>query len=104
MKVAYDYVLRRSDWDTERIFLYGASNGGRVVLCIPSLVKEPFRIRGILSEAPASTGCSLPDDLDIPTRILYGEEDDWGNSPNVPTLSFEWGNPSMQAWVKSLKK
>ena len=29
MKVAYDYVLRRSDWDTERIFLYGVLNGGR---------------------------------------------------------------------------
>ena len=75
-----------------------------VVLCFPNLVKEPFRIKGILSEAPASTGRPLPDDLAIPTRIFYGQEDDWGNSPNVPTLMFERGNPSMQVWVKTLRK
>ena len=104
MKVAYDYVLQRSDWDSERIFLYGQSNGGRAVLCFPSLIKEPSRIKGILSEAPAGTGCPLPDDLEIPTRIFYGEEDNWGNSPYIPNLIFERGNPPLPTWVKGMRK
>ena len=100
-KGALQFVLKKEKlWDTDNIFFYGASNGGRTVLYAGN--KLPSKnIRGIVSEAPAATGYAL-DDIAIPTIVLYGEKDNWAGKsetdyvwtrtyPSSPISIADWG-------------
>jgi dienelactone hydrolase len=74
-KGAVEYAAEHDDWDNRNIFLYGGSNGGRIVLYAASEI-ENRNIRGIISEAPAGSGFTLGD-YNIPTIIPFGALDTW---------------------------
>lgn len=98
---AVSYAATHDGWDNRNIFLYGTSNGGRVVLYAGSEI-ENENVRGIISEAPAGSGFAL-DDYSIPTIIIFGALDTWGGKSNT---DFVWtrtypGSPliSIKDWV-----
>ncbi len=74
-KGAVKYTAENDAWDNRNIFLYGGSNGGRVVLYAGSEIVN-HNIRGIIAEAPAGSGFTLGD-YDIPTIIPFGALDTW---------------------------
>jgi dienelactone hydrolase len=100
-KGAVDYAATNDDWDNRNIFLYGGSNGGRVVLYAGSKI-ENENIRGIIAEAPAGSGFALGD-YTIPTIIPFGALDTWAGKsdtdyvwkrtyPNSPISIEDWVN------------
>lgn len=104
-KGAVEYATNNDDWDNRNIFLYGGSNGGRVVLYAGTEI-ENSHIRGIISEAPAATGFSLGD-LSVPTIIPFGAMDNWaGRSETdyVWTRTYPNSPVSIEDWVKSLQE
>ena len=99
---AVDYAAQGDRWDSRNIFLYGGSNGGRVVLYAGSELNND-RIRGIISEAPAATGFPLGD-YDIPTIVPFGKLDNWaGRSETdyVWTRTYPTSPVSIEDWVKA---
>jgi dienelactone hydrolase len=85
MNVMVGAIKFASSKGYENIVLYGASNGGRAVLLVTSLLEDSVRsqVRLVLSEAPASHGKALPDRVSIPTYFFVGDKDNWGgNSEN----------------------
>ena len=80
-KGAVEHAAQHDDWDNRSIFLYGGSNGGRVVLYAGSEIKDG-NIRGIISEAPAGSGFTLGD-YDIPTIIPFGALDTWAGESDT---------------------
>lgn len=101
-KGAVDYAAQNDDWDNRNIFLYGGSNGGRVVLYAGSEIANEY-IRGIISEAPAATGFTLGD-YSIPTIIPFGKLDNWaGRSETdfVWTRTYPNSPISIEDWVKT---
>jgi dienelactone hydrolase len=104
-KGAVEYAQSNGDWDSRNIILYGASNGGRVVLYAGTQIASP-NIRAIVSEAPAATGFALGD-LTIPTIIPFGALDNWaGRSETdfVWTRTFPDSPISLEEWVRSLQE
>ena len=98
-KGAVEYAAEYDDWDNRNIFLYGGSNGGRVVLYAGSEIQNG-NIRGIISEAPAGSGFTLGD-YNIPTIIPFGALDTWAGKsdtdyvwkrtyPNSPISIEDW--------------
>jgi dienelactone hydrolase len=104
-KGAIAYAQSSGDWDRLNVILYGASNGGRVVLYAGTQIESP-NIRAIVSEAPAATGFALGD-LNIPTIIPFGALDTWaGRSETdfVWTRTFPDSPISLVEWVRSLQE
>ncbi len=104
-KGAVEYAAKNDSWDNRNIFLYGGSNGGRVVLYGGSELANNH-IRGIISEAPAATGYALGD-FNIPTIIPFGKMDNWaGRSETdyVWTRTFPSSPTSIEHWLKSLQE
>lgn len=102
---ALEYAKGHDGWDNRNIFLYGGSNGGRVVLYAGTEAADP-RIRGIISEAPAATGFPLGD-LTIPTIIPFGSLDNWAGKAEtdfVWTRTYPNSPISIQAWVSSMQE
>jgi dienelactone hydrolase len=101
-KGAVAYAQTNGNWDRRNIILYGASNGGRVVLYAGTQIASP-NIRAIVSEAPAASGYVLGD-LTIPTIIPFGALDNWaGQSATdfVWTRTFPDSPISIEAWVRA---
>jgi len=104
-KGAVEYAAKNDSWDNRNIFLYGGSNGGRVVL-YGGFELANNHIRGIISEAPAATGYTLGD-FNIPTIIPFGKMDNWaGRSETdyVWTRTYQSSPISIDHWVKSIQK
>ncbi|MEX2125986.1 MAG: hypothetical protein WD795_19000 [Woeseia sp.] len=104
-KGAVEYASKNDGWDNRNIFLYGGSNGGRIVLYAGSEI-ENDHIRGIISEAPAATGFTLGD-YNIPTIIPFGKLDNWaGRSETDYVWQRTYPNSpiSIEDWVKSLQE
>ncbi|BFP42838.1 hypothetical protein FGF1_36830 [Flavobacteriaceae bacterium GF1] len=102
---AVAHAKKSGSLDTRNIFLYGASNGGRVVLYAGSEL-HTTTVRGIISEAPAATGYTLGD-YDIPTIIPFGALDTWaGKSPTdyVWERTYPSSPLSIAQWVKFLQE
>ncbi|MEM9057663.1 MAG: hypothetical protein AAGD86_09310, partial [Pseudomonadota bacterium] len=70
---AVEHALRGDAWDNRNVFLYGGSNGARVVLFAGSAIANDS-IRGLIAEAPAGSGFELGD-YDVPTIIPFGALD-----------------------------
>jgi dienelactone hydrolase len=98
-KGAVKYAAEGDAWDNRNLFLYGASNGGRVVLYSGSEIAND-KVRGIISEAPAGSGFTFGD-YDIPTIIAFGALDTWAGKsdtdyvwkrtyPDSPTSIEDW--------------
>ncbi|XOV79739.1 MAG: dienelactone hydrolase family protein [Aestuariibacter sp.] len=104
-KGAVDYARQGSRWDSENIFFYGSSNGGRVILSAASTINMEH-VRGIMSEAPAATGLALGD-ITVPTILAFGRLDTWAGKSNQ---DFIWkrtypNNPiSIDLWYQGLQK
>ncbi|WP_019030081.1 alpha/beta hydrolase family protein [Colwellia piezophila] len=104
-KGAVEYAAKNESWDNRNIFLYGGSNGGRVVLYGGSKL-ENNNIRGIISEAPAGSGYTLGD-FNIPTIVPFGKMDTWAGKSEtdyVWTRTYPSSPVSIEHWVKSLQK
>ncbi|MDN5205463.1 hypothetical protein QQ008_29035 [Fulvivirgaceae bacterium BMA10] len=104
-KGAVEYAAKNEGWDNRNIFLYGASNGGRVVLYAGKELAINH-IRGIISEAPAATGYALGD-FSIPTIIPFGKMDNWAGKSEtdyVWTRTYPSSPISIEHWVKSLQE
>ena len=95
-------LLPTDPYDNSNIFLYGGSNGGRVVLFAGSAIKNA-NIRGIISEAPAGSGAALGD-YSIPTVIYFGALDTWAGKSDT---DFVWKRTypdspvSIEDWVRA---
>lgn len=97
---AVDYAATNDDWDNRNIFLYGGSNGARVVLYAGSKI-ENENIRGIIAEAPAGSGFALGD-YEIPTIILFGALDTWAgksDTDHVWKRTYPDSPISIEDWV-----
>lgn len=104
-KGAVGYASNDGRWDNQNIFLYGASNGGRVVLYAGSELKNN-NIKGIISEAPAATGYPLGD-FKIPTIIPFGKLDTWAgkfDTDYVWARTYPTSPISIESWTKSLQE
>ncbi len=104
-KGALEYALKNDRWDKHNIFLYGASNGGRVVLYAGSKLNTN-NIRGIISEAPAATGYALAD-YNIPTIIPFGKLDNWAGKSETDYVwkrTYPSSPISIEQWVRSLQE
>jgi dienelactone hydrolase len=101
-KGAVEYAAEHDAWDNRNIFLYGGSNGGRVVLYAGSEMANG-NIRGIISEAPAGSGFTLGD-YNIPTIIAFGALDTWAGKS---ATDYVWKRTypdspiSIEDWVHS---
>ncbi|MEO1243363.1 MAG: hypothetical protein AAFX54_15750 [Pseudomonadota bacterium] len=101
-KGAVEYAAKTDDWDNRNIFLYGGSNGGRVILYAGSEI-ENENIRGIISEAPAGSGFTLGD-YDIPTIIPFGALDTWAGRSDTDYVwkrTYPSSPVSIEDWVNS---
>lgn len=67
LKGALQHAANGDGWDNQNIFLYGASNGARVVLH-GATEFEDLPIRGVIAEAPSANGYPIGD-IRIPTII-----------------------------------
>ncbi|MEM1189601.1 MAG: hypothetical protein AAGI72_13800 [Pseudomonadota bacterium] len=104
-KGAVEYAIHSDAWDSRNIFLYGGSNGGRVVLFAGSEISNE-NIRGIVSEAPAATGFTLRD-YSTPTLVPFGKLDTWAGKSEtdfVWTRTYPGSGPSVADWVEALRE
>lgn len=104
-KGAVEYAANNDMWDNQNIFLYGASNGARVVLhSATELSKYP--VKGVIAEAPAANGYPIGD-IKIPTIIPYGAKDNWAGRSETDyiwTRTYPDSPMSLEEWVRSLQK
>lgn len=101
-KGAVEYAAEHDDWDNRNIYLYGGSNGGRVVLYAGSEI-ENANIRGIISEAPAGSGFTLGD-YNIPTIIPFGALDTWAGKSDTDYVwkrTYPDSPISIEDWVNA---
>ncbi|MGA1019986.1 MAG: dienelactone hydrolase family protein [Candidatus Puniceispirillales bacterium] len=77
---AYEWTLTRKDVDTSKIYFYGISNGASVVINIAGMV-DSKHVRGVIAEAPTTTGIGYPNEITIPIKIIFGKLDDLGAKP-----------------------
>ncbi|MCI0364647.1 MAG: hypothetical protein L0219_12235 [Phycisphaerales bacterium] len=101
-KGAVEYAANNDGWDKRNIFLYGGSNGGRVVLYAGSEL-ESGNIRGIISEAPAGSGFTLGD-YSIPTIIPFGALDTWAGESDTDYVwrrTYPDSPISIEDWVNA---
>ncbi|MGB5817909.1 MAG: hypothetical protein WBG90_00395 [Saonia sp.] len=101
-KGAVEYAAKDDRWDNQNIFLYGASNGGRIALYAGSTLTNDY-IKGIISEAPAATGYPLGD-FNIPTIIPFGKLDTWAGKSDtdyVWTRTYPISPILIESWMKS---
>ncbi len=105
VKGAVEYAAKNDSWDNRNIFLYGASNGARVVLhSATELANNP--IRGVIAEAPAANGYPIGD-INIPTIIPFGKMDNWAGRSEADyiwTRTYPSSPISLEKWVKSLQE
>ena len=77
---AYIWTLKRKDIDTSRIYFYGISNGASVVINIAGMVDQKH-VKGIIAEAPTTTGIGYPNEITVPIKIIFGKLDDLAAKP-----------------------
>jgi dienelactone hydrolase len=101
---AVEYAATEDRWDSRNIFLYGASNGARVVL--HSATELPNPIRGVIAEAPTANGYPIGD-INIPTIIPFGKRDTWAGRSETDyiwTRTYPSSPISLEQLVTSLQE
>lgn len=105
-KGAIEYAATaEGNWDSDKILLYGGSNGARVALYAGSKLEIP-NVRGIIAEAPAGSGFELGD-YNIPTLIPFGALDTWAGKSDtdyVWTRTYPNSPISIENWVNSRRQ
>lgn len=74
---AYEWALKHKEIDTEKIFFHGVSNGGSVLLNIAGAV-DPKHVKGVFSEGPTPAGIGMPNQINVPLRLIFGKLDNYG--------------------------
>ena len=74
---AYEWALKRDDINTNQIYFYGVSNGGAVLANIAGAVSQTH-VKGVFAEGTPGAGLGLPDQLNVPLRMIYGKLDNYG--------------------------
>lgn len=75
---AYRWATQRTDIDTQRIYLFGISNGAAVVANLAG-VADPAHVKGVIAEGITPIGLGLPDEIRVPVQLVFGKLDDFGN-------------------------
>jgi dienelactone hydrolase len=75
---AYRWATQRTDIDTQRIYLFGVSNGAAVVANLAGAV-DPAHVKGVIAEGITPIGLGLPDNIRVPVQLVFGKLDDFGN-------------------------
>ncbi|MBM3996858.1 MAG: hypothetical protein FJ303_22315 [Planctomycetes bacterium] len=75
---AYRWAIQRLDIDTQRIYLFGISNGAAVVANLAGVV-DPAHVKGVIAEGVTPIGLGLPDAIRVPVQLVFGKLDDFGN-------------------------
>ena len=99
---AVEFAADSNRWDSRNIFLYGTSNGGRVVLHAGAELDND-NIRGVIAEAPAGSGFALGD-YDVPTIIPFGALDTWAGQSDTDYVwrrTYPDSPVSIEAWVNA---
>jgi dienelactone hydrolase len=108
---ACEYVLTQPQYSD--IVFYGQSNGGKVVILAIDKFQIHSKLKLVLAEAPASWGLPLPDYINVPTVIFWGERDNWGGWGEsdllfwrkTPVTEFEWQlKLSNSEWVEKAQQ
>jgi dienelactone hydrolase len=73
------WILMQPWADTERIYIYGHSNGARVALVMAGKV-DPKNVRLIFAEGPAHCCVAYPDSLTVPVKLMFGDKDTYGGT------------------------
>jgi dienelactone hydrolase len=128
---AYKWVVQRSDVDTRRVYLFGISNGAAVVANLAALV-DPAHVKGVIAEGITPIGLGLPDRINVPVLVVFGNLDNFGNPDSsgkrwtltddcrlniqfkdVPTGTSRYCNqnsspgariPTSMSWIEAIKK
>ncbi len=104
-KGAVEYAAGNGDWDNRNIFLYGASNGARVVLHGATELADNS-VRGIIAEAPTANGYPIGE-ISIPTIIPFGKKDNWAGRSETDyiwTRTYPSSPISLERLIKSLQE
>lgn len=83
---AYQWAKQQHDIDTSQIYIYGLSNGAAVALNLASVV-DPKHVKTIFAEGTPGMGIGLPDTVQIPIKIIYGELDNYGSTSET---NWQW--------------
>lgn len=78
---AYEWVIKRGDVDTSRVYIFGISNGAAVVANLAGMV-DPAHVKGVIAEGVTPIGLGLPDKINVPVLVVFGNLDNFGN-PDV---------------------
>lgn len=76
---AYEWALKRTDINTSQIYFHGLSNGAAVVANLAGAV-SPDHVKGIFAEGLPGMGLGLPDQINVPLRLVFGKLDNYGGS------------------------
>lgn len=76
---AYRWATQRADVDSNRIYLFGVSNGAAVVANMAGAV-DPTHVKGVIAEGITPIGLGLPDEIKVPVQLVFGKLDDFGNA------------------------
>ncbi len=74
---ALAWILEQEWADKSAIYIYGQSNGARIALVLAGRVDQN-NVRLVMAEAPAQCCIPLPAALRVPTKLFYGNADNWG--------------------------
>jgi dienelactone hydrolase len=73
---AYEWLSKKDEVDTTRIFIHGLSNGGSVVANMAGAV-SPKHVRAIFPEGASPEGLGFPSDITVPIKMIYGRLDNY---------------------------
>lgn len=76
---AYHWALTQPDIDTNRIYIYGLSNGAAVAINLAAVV-DPKHVKAVFAEGTPGQGIGLPDKVQVPIKAIYGELDNYGST------------------------
>lgn len=76
---AVQWAMGRDDIDTQRIYLFGISNGATVVANLAAMV-DPAHVKGVIAEGITPIGIGLPAEVNVPLMLAFGRLDNFGAS------------------------
>lgn len=74
---AYKWAIQNTKIDSSQIYFYGNSNGAATVVNIAAVV-DPSHVKGVFPEGLTGAGLGLPNNLNVPVRLIYGLLDNYG--------------------------
>lgn len=79
---AYEWAIRQDKIDSERIYFWGNSNGAMVSVNMAAVVPINH-VKGIFVEGLPPVGLGLPNKINVPIFIAFGESDNYGTNASL---------------------